>query len=534
MSALIPGPADARMGPGLLCPPIGAPWRVRSATREFASAAETVRELLAPHLGARVSAAAPPTGPALTLTDQDAPAAPRRTFGVAPTGESEPPDESYALDVDDAGVVCRARTPAGALRGGVAAAQLLLTETHLPHRRMRDGPHFAWRGLMLDPARTFLSPDELRRLIDVAALYRLNVVHVHLTDNEGWRLQIPSLPALTSQGSAGKREFYTVAEYRDLQSYAAARHITLIPEIDLPGHCAALRRALPDLPPAPAPEGLRGRYSYTPPLDLADDTTRTTVSAVLAEVCALTDGPFVHVGGDEALGITADSFSHAVTELRETIRKFGKKPVCWQEASRAGLAPGDVLQHWVDVEMMDLPDTPDELAARPDLASTGHGVEVFRALKRFFGPSDHDVRRILDGGGQILLSPQSHLYLDRRYAPETLPEDVRAAVADVGFATYRPRSTEYAAQWSPDLHGIPADRVAGVEATLFAEQLTGFEDISTLLLPRLAGVAEVAWTGRAPDWSEFRGRLAAHARWWAERGLPYAATTDVPWVESRS
>ncbi|MFE6887609.1 family 20 glycosylhydrolase [Streptomyces sp. NPDC057694] len=536
MPALIPRPAVAHRGPGALRPPAGTPWRISASAPGFRTAAETVRDLLAPHLGGRLSVrggADQAHGPVLLLTDEDAPDEPRRPVGVAPIGESAPPDESYALTVDDTGIVCRARTPAGALRAATAAAQLLITTPPgepLPHQQLRDGPHFAWRGLMLDPARTFLPPADLRRLIDVAALYRLNVLHLHLTDNEGWRLQIPGLPGLTPQRSGRDRDYYTVDEYRDLQSYAAARHITLIPEIDLPGHCAALRRALPGLPPAPAPEGLRGRFPFTPPLDLADGATRAAVSTVLAEVCALTDGPFVHIGGDEALGITDTAFAHAVTELRSLVREFGKRPVAWQEASRAGIEPGDILQHWVDVAMMDLPDTPEELRASPHLAASGHGLEFFGALKRFFGPTDHDVRRILDGGGQVLLSPQSHLYLDRRYAPETLPDELRPTLGDLGFATYRPRSTAYTAQWDPAAHGIPADRVAGVEATLFAEEMTGFEDISTLLLPRLAGVAEVAWSGRAPLWSDHRDRLAAHARWWAERGLPYAPTTDVPWT----
>ncbi|ROQ66432.1 hexosaminidase [Streptomyces sp. 840.1] len=535
MNAVIPRPAARATPDSTPALTVAGPWRVRADDQRLTEVADTVHALLEPHLGARLLPGDTPAAHAseilLLLDGTSVP--PARTAGTDPAGGAEPADEAYALTVHAQGITCRARTPQGAFRAATTAAQLIATAPDggtIEAQEVTDAPRYAWRGLLIDPARCFLAPAEVRRIIDLAALYKLNVLHLHLTDNEGWRLELPSLPALTrgQTDADGKRLFYTADEYRDLQSYAARRHITLMPEIDLPGHCAALRAALPDLPPAPAPESARG-FPFVPPLDLTDPATHAAVSAVLADVCALTDGPFVHIGGDEAVGITDACFDAGVRELRALARKSGKRPVSWQEASRAGTGPEDLAQFWVDVPMMDLPGTPEELADRPDLLAAGMTMEFASALTSFFAPSDHDVERILAGGGRLLLSPQSHLYLDRRYSAEVTPPHRARDAERLGFPTYRPRSVRHTASWDPASHGIPDDRIAGVEATVFGETLTGLDDLTTLLLPRLGSVAEAAWSGRAAEWEEYRRRLSRHAGLWRERGLAYFDAQDVPW-----
>lgn len=536
MNAVIPHPLEPTTtpvgDPGASGPPVAGPWRVHTSDSRLTAVAATVRALLAPHLGDRLvpAGAEPPGAHDLVLTLDDAPPAPRLPLGVCPHGAAEPTSEAYRLTVTADGVLCRAGTPEGVFRGATTAAQLIVTAAAAGRPRLAaeefvDAPRHAWRGLLVDPARAFLTPDELRRLVDLAALYKLNVLHLHLTDNEGWRLNLPGTPALTPAGS----DFYTVEDYRGLQEYAAERFVTVVPEIDLPGHCAALRRALPGLPPAPAPPGLPERFAYVPPLDLADPATRSTVGDIVADVCRQTSGPFVHVGGDEAVGITPDGFALAVRELRAAVRRFGKRPLAWQESSRAGVTPDDIVQWWVDVEMMDLPDTEEELAARPDLLAAGLSLDVATALKRFFAPTDHDLDRVLAGGGRVLLSPQSHLYLDRGYASGVVPADQAEAADRLGFPNYRPRTVQHAAAWDPAAHQVPDAQVAGVEAAVFGESLSGLDDLSTLLLPRLASVAEAAWTGRPPRWEEYRERLGHHGRLWRDRRLPYLASTEVPW-----
>ncbi|MEU1348360.1 family 20 glycosylhydrolase [Streptomyces sp. NPDC005795] len=514
------------------------PWRIAAAGPVPEQLAETLRELLAPHLPGRLLPAGSddPAAHVLVLALDDAPpaAAARTTVGVAPDGGAHPADEAYLLRVTANGIECRARTVEGVFRAATSAVQLIATAGaggELPFQEVTDAPRYAWRGLMVDPARTFLTPDELRRIIDLAALYKLNVLHLHLTDNEGWRIELPSFPRLTSAaGEAPVRAFYTVAEFRSLQEYAARRFVTVVPEIDLPGHCGMLREAVPGLAEAPAPAGLKGRFPFVPPLDLTDGATRATVARLLAEVCALTDGPFVHVGADEAFGATAESFAASVRELRTLVRQFGKNPVAWQESSRAGIDPRDIVQHWVDVPMMDLPDTEEELAARPELVAAGQTLAFIKTLKKFFAPTDQDVARVVEGGGRVLLSPQSHLYLDRPYATRFAPPEQAEAAESLGFDSYRPRGVEHAASWEPAAYAIPDDCVAGVEATLFAERFEGFDDVTVLLLPRLASVAEAAWCGRAPEWAEYRERLGRHGRMWNERGLAHFATTEVPWA----
>ncbi|MDQ0792369.1 family 20 glycosylhydrolase [Streptomyces sp. B1I3] len=542
MNAVIPRPASAgtvTAGGDLA---VSGHWRIHAADSGLTGVARTVGELLRPHLGARLVTPGPGGNPGdapdpavatLTLALDDTSPGPHRTpAGVCPRGGAVPVDESYRLTVDRQGMSCRAATPEGVFRAATTAVQLLTASgARIPCGQLTDAPHYAWRGLMVDPARGHLTPEELRRVVDLAALYKLNVLHLHLTDNEGWRIEVPSLPGLTSPAQDGTpRAHYTVEDYRALQRYAAERFVTVIPEVDLPGHCAALREALPELPAAPVPPGLAGRFPFVPPLDLADPVTREVVAAILADVCRLTDAPFVHIGGDEALGMTADSFALAVRELRSLVREAGKRPLGWQESARAGITPDDIAQFWVDVPMMDLPDTQDELDARPELLALGHTMEFIRALKAFFAPTGHDVTRVLDGGGRLLLSPQSHLYLDRPYAPGVVPSGRAEDAARLGFGSYRPRDIRHTAAWNPSSHAIPDARIAGIEATVFGESVEGFDDMTTLLLPRLASVADIAWTGRAAEWEDHRTRLAHHGRFWEERGLAYLASTEIAWL----
>ncbi|MEE1926693.1 family 20 glycosylhydrolase [Streptomyces sp. TRM 70351] len=547
MDAVIPRPARRTPAAAGGTLPTAGPWRVRAADDRLTPVAGAVHALLGPHLGDRLlpldrNDGAPGTVLTLGLALDDAPTAPHRDpVGVSPCGAARPPDQSYRLAVTGHGISCRAATAEGVFRAATTALQLIAaSDGAIPYQEFTDAPHYAWRGLLVDPARGYLTPDELCRVIDLAALYKLNVLHLHLTDNEGWRLDLPAMPELTAPGNTGTgdtapgsedapRDFYTAEDYRALQRYAAERFVTVVPEIDLPGHCAALRAALPELPPAPAPEGLTGRFPFVPPLDLADPATRAAVEAILTDVCRLTTGPFVHVGGDESFGMTPDSFALAVRELRALVRARGKRPLAWQESSRAGIEPGDVVQFWVDVPMMDLPDTQEELDRRPELLAAGHTLDLIRALKTFFAPADHDAARTVDGGGRVLLSPQSHLYLDRPYSPDVTPPR-QGAAARLGFPAYRPRDVRHTAEWDPASHGIPEERIAGVEATLFGESVGGIDDLTTLLLPRLASVAETAWSGRAPRWEDHRTRVARHGRLWEERGLAYLASTEIPWT----
>ncbi|MDL4817655.1 family 20 glycosylhydrolase [Actinomadura opuntiae] len=485
------------------------PWHVRA---DDPSLDETAH-VLAPHLRGGAGAGE------IVLALGDVPLEPG-AIGVQPSGDS---DECYRLTVEPDRITCTARTPQGIARAAAGVLQILAETPETPCRVIDDAPRYAWRGLMVDPARHFIAPDDLRRLIDLAALYKLNVLHLHLTDNEGWRLHIATRPALT----AGTPH-YSAAEYAALQEYAAARHVTVVPEIDLPGHSAAALRAYPDLGTLPRPSWYPADAPFPAPLDPNDPHTRAFIVDVLAETARLTSGPFVHFGGDEALGADEASFTEAVRLAREALRVAGKRPIGWQESSRAGIEPGDLAQFWVDVPMMDLPQTQEELDERPELLAAGHTLARTRALTKFFAPTNDDLDRIVRGGGRVLLSPQSHLYLDRPYDPSIVPPDQAEFAARLGFA-YRPRDIRHAASWDPSAYDLAPDQIMGVEATLFAEDFQGFADHTALLLPRLPGVAEAAWSPSPPSWDDYRDRLAVQSVLWRARGLTALRSTEIDW-----
>ena len=157
-------------------------------------------------------------------------------------------------------------------------------------------------------------------------------------------------------------------------------------------------------------------------------------------------------------------------------------------------------------------------------------MELIGLLAGHFAAAGGDLARAVAGGGSVLLSPQSHLYLDRPYDLAQAPAADRDCLGRLGFRGYRPQDLRAAAAWRPEVPGLPADRVAGVEATLFGESLQSFGDLCTLLLPRLPGVAETAWSGPPGAWPGYRSRLGAHSALWRRRGLRYFAATSVAWA----
>ncbi|MBR7837942.1 family 20 glycosylhydrolase [Actinospica durhamensis] len=533
MPPLVPRPLRSRTTPG--SSPAAGAWSISPTARSLEPVARTAHDLIAPHcpgLSPHIDTGSPGTDGSrrirLALAQPDElPPLPAPT-GVDPSGP-QGESERYRLTVDADAITCTARGPRGLLRAAATAAQLLGAGGGLEHQVIDDVPHYAWRGLMLDPARSFIALDDLRRLVDLAALHRLNVLHLHLTDNEAWRIEIPGRPRLTETAEGG---YYSVEDFQGLQRYAADRYVTIVPEVDLPGHCAAATRAYPDLgvltPPASVPPQVAAVLPR--PLDPSDARSAAFIDEVYGALAALTHGPFVHIGGDEVFGISAEPFTAAVHRARAAVRAAGRRAIGWQETARAGSGPEDVSQFWVDSAMADLPVTRDQYDARPEFAEAGLTPELVRRLAAHFAPADQDVARALAGGGSVLLSPQSHLYLDRPYHSHDLPEAERERLRSLGFAHYRPQSVREAAAWQPLAHAVPEARIAGIEATLFGETLRAFEDLSRMLLPRLAGVAEIAWSGAPDSWPAYSRRLGAQARLWRQRDLRFVPAAGIDWA----
>ncbi|WP_406105372.1 beta-N-acetylhexosaminidase [Micromonospora globbae] len=420
----------------------------------------------------------------------------------AVTGGGELGDEGYRLDVAPHGIRIVAATPAGLFYGVQTLRQLLppaiesrtpVTERWtVPGGSIVDRPRFAYRGAMLDVARHFFPVADVLRVVDHLARYKLNHLHLHLTDDQGWRIAVDSWPRLAEVGGVtevggGPGGSYSGEDYRRIVRYAARHHVTVVPEIDLPGHTNAALVAYPELAPgkvAPPPyTGTEVGFSYVDP---ADERTYDFVADVLGEVAALTPGPWLHIGGDEAFKVPADVYRGFIERAQRLVAATGKTVVGWHQLAPAAHADGRVLQWW---------------------GTNGEDPETADAVRR---------------GARLILSPANHAYLDMKYTPDTPIGHDWAGLIDV-----RP-----AYDWDPGAHiaGVPAEAVLGVEAPLWTESVATLAEVEFMLFPRLPAVAELGWSPRsAHDWAGFRERLAGHGPRWAAAGITFHPSPEVPW-----
>ncbi|MGC4151643.1 MAG: family 20 glycosylhydrolase [Propionicimonas sp.] len=436
---------------------------------------------------------------------------------AGPDALPELSDDPHRLIVSADGIEVTAGTLSGLHRGLSSVIQLLATGDPVPALDVADRAVHVWRGLSLDVARFFVGVDEVRRIIDLLSLYKLNVLHLHLTENEGWRLQVRSWPLLTEQNPPGT--YYTQEEFAGLVAYAAERFVTIVPEIDLPGHALSVIQAYPELGATPAP----GSVFPAANLDVGTEIVERFVRDVLGEVAELTPGPFLHIGGDETFGMDdADQAAFATTALRLT-GELGKTAVGWQEMSRGGVRPHHVVQHWIDFA-----EDPD--AGQPD--GTQVPAEVVLALREHFVKARGDLDRIARSGARVLLSPCGRTYLDRRHLEESSDPGQAGLRERVGFPTYPRTALRTYYDWNPqDLLGpVVPERVVGIEAAVWGETITSYDDLEILLLPRLVAVAEVAWSPpETRDWADFQARLAAHPGLWDRQALTWFRTAGIDW-----
>ena len=514
---------------GNITPIIPAPARLRLAAGEFrlgpgatiayrdpilAPLARRFAQDAARRCGIALDVGAGGRAPAITIDLGDAPdfAGLPAPLGLHPAGP--PRDERYALTVDRSGIRLRAREPAGVARGLTTLLQLIATATAagdpapLPALDILDAPRFAWRGLTVDVVRRFFPPAQIRTLIDLAALYKLDVLHLHLTDDQGWRVEAGRpAPMREPDGT-----FYTDDEVRALVGYAADRFVTLLPEIDTPGHGLALLRLRPEL--------RSGRNLVRPGqphqsawLDPELPATFEVLDAVLAEVAGLFPGPFLHIGGDEPYGMPDQAYGVYVRRLKQAARTLGKRTVGWQESIRAGADPGHVIQYWMDDSSLGIG------------AEAPVSPEVAARVTANYRRARTDLEQALAHGVPVIVSPQAHCYFDVPYADAPADPGQRDRRDHVGLRSYARQTLAGTFDWEPvAVLGPDArpDHVAGVGAALWCETVRDVDDLTFLLLPRLAGTAEKAWgAAGAVRWPEHRDALARHERLWAQDGLTY-------------
>ncbi len=422
------------------------------------------------------------------------------------TGRDDLGPEGYALEVTAERVTITAPTAAGLFYGVQTLRQLMPPWVEygaeiprpipIPAVRIEDRPRFAWRGAMLDVARHFFGVEDVTRYLDLMALYKLNRLHLHLSDDQGWRIEIPSYPALTEVGGStevggGPGGFYTTEDYAEIVRYAAERFITIVPEIDLPGHTNAALASVPELncdgEARPLYTGIRVGFSH---VCVEKEATYAFVDAVVGALAASTPGPVVHIGGDEVHELAPDQYAHFMTRAQAIVAAHGKQVAAWDEVAAVDLdlAPGTIVQVW-----------------RPQSPATA--AHVADAVAQ---------------GAQLVLSPAEHVYVDMKYDSTTV----------LGLMWAGPSSVRDAYEWEPGafVAGVPAEAVLGVEAPLWSETLRTIRDVEFMAFPRLAGVAEVAWSPEAQrGWAGYRLRLAAHGSRWTALGVNFYRSPEVPW-----
>ncbi|HVY31455.1 MAG TPA: beta-N-acetylhexosaminidase [Polyangiaceae bacterium] len=431
------------------------------------------------------------------LTVVPPPAKPGDIELVLAAGEQSFGDEGYQLDVSDRATL-RAATPAGLFYASVTLRELLPPEVEagsvqsgvswkVPRVHIEDAPRYGWRGFSLDVARHFFPVQDVKRWIDLAAYHKLNRFHLHLTDDQGWRIEIKSWPKLSSVGGAsqvggGSGGFYTQEQFRELVSYADARHITLIPEIDMPGHVGAALAAYGELnrDGAPKPPYTGTDVGFSSLVFDDPDTTRF-VDDIVREVSSLTTGPYLHVGGDEAKATNQLDYKAFLKQVGGVLRRYGKSPVAWCEAGEAGLPPGTVLQDW-------------------HIGCTGSATGV-------------------QNGMRVVASPAKQAYLDMKY-DQSSPHGTSWA----GFV-----ELQQAYEWEPSVPGVPAEAIIGIESALWSEHVADRAAADYLIFPRLAGHAELAWSGKRYNFAEYRVRLAHHGKRLAALGVGFYRSPQVVW-----
>lgn len=462
--------------------------------------------------------------------------------------------EGYRLAIDAEGIDLAATTPAGLFRGLMRLRQLLPPEYErgvrsrapwgqtggpapallpdgtpvqwsVPALLIDDEPRFAWRGMHLDVGRHFFEVDFIKKYIDLLALHGLNTFHWHLTEDQGWRVEIEAYPRLTWVGSCrretmvaqnfdpyvgdGERYcgFYTQAEIRDVVAYAAERHITVVPEIEMPGHSLAALAAYPELACTEGPFEVGTRWGVYEDIYCPSEETFAFLETVLGEVLELFPSEFIHIGGDEApkarwresplaqevirregLADEDELQSWFIGRIESFLDARGRRLIGWDEILEGGLAPGATVMSW---------------------RGEAGGIAAARQ------------------GHDAVMTPNSHLYFDHYQAD---PEVHDEPLAICCLSTLR-QVWDY--DPVPDsLSAAEARHILGAQANLWTEYMKTPDHVEYMALPRMAALSEVVWgpaefRGHEAGWVAFRGRLERHLARLRELGVRYRPP-DVP------
>lgn len=409
--------------------------------------------------------------------------------------------EAYLMQVNEKGIEISATQPAGFFRSFQSLRQLLMISAQqeaqnrlIPALTISDSPVYAYRGAMLDIARHFFGPEEIKRFIDLIALYKMNVLHLHLSDDQGWRIEIKSWPKLATYGGRSAVDgdpggYLSQADYQDIVEYAARRHIMVIPEIDMPGHTNAALAAYPELNcDGQAPDLYTGIEVGFSSLCIDNEITYRFVDDVISELAAISPAPYIHIGGDESHVTEEDDYARFVERVQQIVSANGKRLIGWDEVSHAPLLEGTLVQHWADT-------------ANAELA--------------------------VSKGARVILSPAAHAYMDMKYDSTT-----SLGLSWAGFT-----EVDDAYRWNPSQisEAIKPSDIAGIEAPLWTETIRTMDDIEYMIFPRLPGYAEIGWTPDSlREWTDYRQRLGRQGGMWEQMDVNFYRSELVPWTDGNT
>ncbi len=414
-------------------------------------------------------------------------------------GRADLGDEGYDLDITDKVIKITAPKPAGLFMGVQTLLQLLPAGIEMTTLQegpweiatgtITDYPVYSYRGMMLDVSRHFFGVDDVKHLIDLLSYYKINKLHLHLSDDQGWRIEIKSWPQLALHGGStevggGKGGYYTQEQYTDLVNYAKDRYITIVPEIDMPGHTNAALSSYAELNcNGKATELYTGTNVGFSSLCTRKEITYKFIDDVVKELSAITPGPYIHIGGDESHSTKREDYIPFINRVQDIVISHGKKVIGWDDIAISSLREGVTAQDWASVK----------------------NAEAAVAQK-----------------AKILMSPAAKAYLDMQYDSTT-----RLGLHWAGYI-----EVDSAYIWDPStlVPGIGRDDVIGLEAPLWTETITNMDDIEYMVFPRLPGYAEIGWT---PDslrkWDEYKVRLGGQAPRFKALGIDYYPSKLVDW-----
>lgn len=440
------------------------------------------------------------------------------TNSVIPSGiDAEQKKEYYSLEISPKQIHIKSYTRQGyflALQTLIQVIDQYKDIEKIPMMKIEDQPKFAWRGMHLDVCRHFFTVDEVKQYIDYLAMYKLNTFHWHLTDDQGWRIEIKKYPKLTQLGSKRKESmigayvdntfdgkpygpyFYTQEQIKDVVKYAKERHITVVPEIEMPGHALAALSAYPELACTKGPFEPATKWGVFDDVFCPKEETFTFLENVLDEVMKLFPSKYIHIGGDECPKTRWKECAHCqelikknnlkdehglqsyfIQRIEKYINSKGRKIIGWDEILEGGLAPNAAVMSWTGVN---------------------GGIEAAKAKHL------------------AVMTPGSYCYFDHYQGdPQSEPN---------AFGGFTPLDKVYSYNPIPaELNAEQAQYILGVQANLWTEYILDFKQVQYMIFPRLMALSEVGWGNSDPkNYKNFENRVISHFKILDKMNVNYA------------